>query len=252
MDSIFITGGALGIGEACVAKFCLEGYKVTFLDKDEKAGQALASKLDPDSVLFVGGSTTDKEDIARALQLGKEKFGGFSALFCNAGVHKSNTVLSITDEELYDHININIIGTVNTLRLAVPYLIDNGKGAVVINASDQSVIGKAHSFSYGLTKGALGQIAKSLAIDLAPYNIRVTAVCPGTIHTPLVDKIFDRVCQGDPVKIKEELAAEDALFLRGSMGRPEEVAELVYFLASDKASFITGSLHLIDGGLCCS
>lgn len=100
-----------------------------------------------------------------------------------------------------------------------------------------------------MTKGALGQITRSLSIDLGPKNIRVNAVCAGTIHTPLVDTLFDKFARVEGKSIEEYWKDENALYARGKAGEPEEVAELVYFLASDKASFCTGGHYLIDGGL---
>ena len=173
------------------------------------------------------------------------------AVFSNAGIHRSNTLLDISDEELDMILQINIIGTVNTLQEAVPAIIARGGGAVVINASDQCLVGKARSFAYGMTKGALGQITRSLAIDLGRQGVRVNAVCPGTIHTPLVDGVFARCSarDGGLRSVEEYMAEEDALFIRGRMGQAGEVAGLVYFLASDEASFCTGGLYPVDGGL---
>ena len=137
----------------------------------------------------------------------------------------------------------------NTLREAIPPIIEAGGGSIVINASDQWFVGKPHSFAYGLTKGALGQITRSLAIDLGPQNIRVNAVCAGTIRTPLVDNLFVKFAEENHCSVEEYWRKENVLYMRGSAGRPEEVAEVVYFLASDASSFCTGSHYLVDGGL---
>ena len=248
--TIFITGGATGIGAACVRKFIAEGWNVAFLDINASAAACLTDELKvPDSLLFIEGSTRSREDIARAVDAAVTHFGGLDSVFANAGIHRSNTLLDISDEELDLMIQTNIYGTVNTLREAVPQIIKSGGGSVVINASDQWFVGKAHSFAYGLTKGALGQITRSLSIDLGPYNIRVNAVCAGTIRTPLVDNVFARLSAKEKKSIDEYWKEENALFARGRVGEPEEVAELVYFLASEKSSFCTGGHYLIDGGL---
>lgn len=249
-NTIFITGGTLGIGKASVIKFLQNDYNVVFMDINADQAQKLLEEVnDPDHLLFVKGDVKSKEDLNNALSLGASKFGGFNAVFANAGIHRKNTLLNISDEELDLVINTNIYGTVRTLQAAVPYLIKAGGGAVVISASDQSYIGKAESFAYGLSKGALGQIAKSLAIDLAKYNIRVNAICPGTIYTPLVDNLFNRLSEKLNVSKDELIAEENALYCRGRMGEASEVANLVYFLASDEASFCTGGNYLVDGGL---
>lgn len=123
-------------------------------------------------------------------------------------------------------------------------------GSVVINASDQCYVGKPNSFGYGLTKGAIGQITRSLAIDLGPKGIRVNAVCAATIRTPLTEKPFQSfadITHNGAVTAYWE--AEAAMYPLGRVGEAHEVAELMYFLASDAASFMTGGLYLVDGGL---
>ena len=122
-------------------------------------------------------------------QIPREEVVWLDSVVANAGIHRCNTMLDISEEELDLMIDTNIKGTVHTLRAAVPCLLERG-GSVVINASDQCYVGKPNSFGYGLTKGALGQITKSLAIDLGPKGVRVNAVCAGTIRTPLTEKLF--------------------------------------------------------------
>jgi len=248
--TVFITGGATGIGAASVRKFIGEGWNVGFMDINSAEAEKLVAELGvPGRLLFVEGDTRRRGDINRAVTATAGKFGGLDCVFANAGIHRRNTLLDVEDEELDLVIDTNIYGTVNTLREAVPHIIKAGGGSVVINASDQWYVGKAHTFAYGLTKGALGQITRSLSIDLGPYGIRVNAVCPGTIHTPLVDNLFEKFSKTDNKTIEEYWKEENALYARGSAGRPEEVAEMVFFLASDKSSFCTGGHYLVDGGL---
>ena len=242
--TIFITGGASGIGAATVSKFISEGWNVLFTDIHDPAVTDQRSR-------FVRADSSKKAELERAALIAEQEFGGIDALFCNSGIHRRNTVLDITQEELDLVIQTNIYGTVYTLQAVLPYIIKRGGGAVVLNSSDQFFVGKAHSFAYGMTKGAIGQIARSLAIDLGPKNIRVNAICPGTIHTPLVDNLFAKFSKQDNKNIEQYWQEENALFARGQAGKPEEVAEMVYFLISDKASFCTGGHYLIDGGLVC-
>ncbi|MCM1067830.1 MAG: SDR family oxidoreductase [Muribaculaceae bacterium] len=251
MKTIFITGGSTGIGAACVRKFIAEGWQVGFMDINTAEAESLCLELASagNRLLFTEGNTRSRSDIHRAIEATVERFGGLDSVFANAGIHRRNTLLDISDEELDLMIDTNIYGTVNTLREAVPHIIAGGGGSVVINASDQVFVGKAHSFGYGLTKGALGQITRSLSIDLGPKGVRVNAICAGTIHTPLVDKLFERFSAIDNKTVDEYWEEENALFARGHAGTPEEVAEMVLFLASDKSSFCTGGHYLIDGGL---
>lgn len=196
------------------------------------------------------GNTRSRENLKRAVAAAVERYGELDCVVANAGIHRCNQMLTISDEELELMIDTNIKGTVRTLQEAVPSILRKGGGSVVINASDQSYIGKANSFGYGLTKGALGQITKSLAIDLGPKNVRVNAVCAATIRTPLAINLFQKFADithnGDASAYWE---AEAKLYPLGRVGEPHEVAELIHFLASDAASFITGGLYLIDGGL---
>ncbi|MDE5684843.1 MAG: SDR family oxidoreductase [Muribaculaceae bacterium] len=245
--TVFITGGAAGIGAAAVRKFAAEGWNVVFMDLDETGGPALEAEVR--GSVFVKGDTKKRSDIEAAVAEAKNRFGGLDSVFANAGIHRKNTLLDITDEELDLVIRTNLYGTVNTLRAAVPEIIAGGGGSVVLMASDQSFIGKTASFAYGLTKGAIGQMTKSLALDLADKGVQVNAVCPGTIRTPLVENLFERLSGRTGKPVEEYFAEEGALFPVGRVGYPEEVAELVYFLASGKSPFITGALMPVDGGI---
>ncbi len=250
--TVFITGGSTGIGAASVKKFITEGWNVAFADINKEAALALAKEIGkPDRLLFSIADTRDREAVKNAVEAAVERFGGLDSVFANAGIHRRNTLLDITDDELDLMIQTNIYGTFNTLRVAVPHLINAGGGTIVINASDQWFIGKAKSFGYGLTKGALGQITRGLSIDLGEYGIRVNAVCAGTVRTPLVENLFRRLEAADPehVSAKRLWAEENALYPRGRVGEPSEIAEVVYFLASDASSFCTGGHFLADGGL---
>ena len=249
-STIFITGGSTGIGRAAVERFVAEDWNVAFLDIDtEKAAELLQNLGCDDRVLFVEGDTRSRDDIKKAVEATEARFGGIDALFANAGIHRNNQILTITDEELHRIVDINLFGTVHTLQAVVPAIIRRGGGSVVINCSDQWFIGKPNSFAYGMTKGALGQITRSLSIDLAKHNIRVNAICPGSIDTPLLEGALRRSSEANNVSYDELYQAENDLYDRGRMGKPEEVANLVYFLASGQSTFITGAHYAIDGGL---
>ena len=250
MKTVFITGGATGIGAASVTKFIAEGWNVAFMDINTADSLKLVGQInEPDRLLFAEGSTRDRNHIHDAVERTIARFGQINSVVANAGIHRRNTLLDISDEELDLVIETNIYGTVNTLRETVPHIIAAGGGSVVINASDQWFVGKPHSFAYGLTKGALGQITRSLAIDLGPQGVRVNAVCPGTIRTPLVDSLFEKYSRLENRPVEDYWREENAMYARGRVGEPAEVAEMIYFLASDASSFCTGGHYLIDGGL---
>ncbi|ELW4939076.1 SDR family oxidoreductase, partial [Campylobacter coli] len=126
-------GGSTGIGNACVHKFHNEGYKVAFMDINQEEGQKIANNLK--DVLFIAGDTKNKEDIKNAVARALEKFGNFDVISLNAGIHRCNTILDISDEELDLIIQTNIYGYVNTMRIAIPHMKKEG-GSIVINASD--------------------------------------------------------------------------------------------------------------------
>lgn len=250
IKTLFITGGSTGIGAASVLKFINQGWNVGFMDINVPAAEELQKRVhEPERLLFCEGNTRHRADIRRAVEATVTRFGRLDSVVANAGIHRCNTLLDIADEELDLMVQTNIYGTVNTLREAVPHIIRSGGGSVVINASDQWFVGKPNSFAYGMTKGALGQITRSLAIDLGSQGIRVNAVCAGTIRTPLVDNLFQSFADVNHCSIEDYWAEENKLYARGSAGEPAEVAEMIYFLASDTSSFCTGGHYLVDGGL---
>lgn len=240
---VFVTGGSTGIGSAAVRAFVRDGRPVAFLDSNEPAGRALAAELGK-RVLYVSGDVRERGDLKRAADAAESRFGPLGAVFANAGIHRFNSVLDVTDAALEELLSINLLGTIATVRETAPRLVAAGGGAIVLMASDQALIGKRNSFAYGLSKGAVGQMAKSMALDLGPKGVRVNAVCPGTIRTPLTEAIFERM--EDPDAAWE---AEGETYPLGRVGSAEEVAEVVCFLASERARFVTGALWPVDGGL---
>ena len=249
MKVAFITGGATGIGRATADKFVQEGIKVGLFDINETEGLQAQSEHGQEKLIFLKGDVTRLSDVREAIAMTVERFGKLDILFTCAGIHRSNTVLDV-DEETWDLVmNINLKGTLYTLMEGAPRLVENGGGSIILMASDQSLIGKTNSLVYGATKGAIGQMTKSISLDLGPKNIRVNAVCPGSIRTPLSMDVFNRYAKKLNVPVEELWAKEAAQYSLRRIGKPEEVADVVYFLASDQSSFVTGSLYSVDGGL---
>lgn len=247
MNTILITGAATGIGAATARYFAAKGWQVALLDFNKAAGEALASEIGPHTAFFEA-DVRSAEAMHSATNAAAAHFGGINALFANAGIHRRASMLDTTEEEFDLVVRTNIYGTYHALHAAVPHIIEAGGGAVVLCSSDQAFIGKANSFAYGLTKGALAQMTKSLAIDLAPKGIRVNAVCPGTVRTPLVQHLFERLEAQGVASVEQLWEEENHDFLLGRVAEPEEVADAVYFLVAD-ATFTTGSLLPVDGGI---
>ena len=236
-----VTGGSLGIGFAVCKLFSENGYHVINLDIrdfEQVLPNAIWKPCDVSVVSNIEAAVN--EVIASHHRI--------DALVCNAGIHVSATIED-TDEALLDKVlNLNVKGAYGAIKSCLPTMKEQGSGAIVVMGSDQSFIGKRNSFAYGVSKGALASMAKTTALDYAPYNIRVNAVCPGTIETPLFHNAIDNYVARSGADKNEVVAEEAAAQPIGRLGQPEDVAELTYFLCSNKASFITGSLYAVDGG----
>ena len=232
-----VTGGSKGIGRAVVKRFLNNGYQVHNLDL-EPADLGTWHHCDVSDVSAV------KTVIAKIASNGK----CIDVLVSNAGRHLSATIED-TDEATFDSLfALNVKGAYAAIQSVLPSMKAQQNGVIILIASDQAIIAKNNSFAYNLTKHALASMAKTTALDYAQFNIRTNAVCPGTIETPLFHNAIDAYCARSGADKATIVAEEGALQPLGRLGQADEVAALVTFLASDDASFITGSLQTIDGG----
>lgn len=244
--TVFITGGSTGIGAATVTKFITTGWQVAFMDINVEAARKLQRRLASPNLVFIEGNTCNRADIRVAVETLIKRFGQLDCIVANASIHRFNTLLNIKDEELDLMIQTNIYGTINTLREAIPYLLRNEGGSIVINASDQCMISKTNSFAYGLTMGAVGQIARSLAIDLGPKKVRVNAVCAGTVHTSLADNLFRSFTESNHCYTDDYWQQDNTLNPVNHADEVSKIAEKIYFLASDVSGFSFGCLRNKD------
>ncbi|MDG1750276.1 MAG: SDR family NAD(P)-dependent oxidoreductase [Thalassotalea sp.] len=231
-----VTGGSSGIGLSIVKLFLANHYRVFNLDLTPcEFGE------------FKLCDVTNSKQVTEIIDEISAEFP-IDVFISNAGIHFSGSIENTSEAEFDNVFNINVKGAYSAIKAVLPTMKKNNNGAIILMSSEQALVAKHNSFAYNLSKAALASIAKTTALDYAKYNIRANAVCPGTIETPLYHQAIDNYCQrsgADKNNVHEEEAALQPL---NRLGQPEEVAELVLFLASDKAKFITGSLQVIDGG----
>ncbi|HMQ11522.1 MAG TPA: SDR family oxidoreductase [Oligoflexia bacterium] len=241
--TIVISGGASGIGFATALLFAKNDYTVYILDKN-KPNQKI------NNIEFLSCDVADYDQVNSLISRIIQKTKTIDALFANAGMHFYATVEETKQSDLELLIDVNIKGIFNLLKAVMPIMKKQNQGAIVITGSDQSLVGKKNSAAYGLSKAAIAQLAKSSALDYAKWNVRVNCVCPGAIKTALYDEAIKAYAEKNLLEIEatENKVRSNIPMMR--IGKPEEVAELVYFLCSEKASYITGASISIDGGYC--
>jgi NAD(P)-dependent dehydrogenase (short-subunit alcohol dehydrogenase family) len=252
MDKVaIITGATSGIGKATALLFAEEGAGLVLTGRRAEFGRRLENAIHEagghTGCVFVEADHTRAEDCSRVVERTLVEFGRVDILFNNAGIVTSGTAETTTDEVWNATFAINVTADWRMSKLVLPYMRRQGKGVIVNNGSDWSVVAGQDAFPYIMSKGALAMLTKSMALDYARENIRVNAVCPGDT---LVDRwlesgYFER---SQPLSMEEAMQESSAYIPMGRFGRPEEIAKAVLFLASDDSSFVTGHLLLVDGG----
>jgi NAD(P)-dependent dehydrogenase (short-subunit alcohol dehydrogenase family) len=237
-----ISGATTGIGRATLELLRNEGSVVYNLDN------APSAQPDP---YFINCDVSNRLDVEQAIKTIFDKEKRIDFLFSNAGRHLFATMEDTSYEQLEALVGINVMGTFYLLKTVIPLMKQQQKGSIVLMGSDQCFVGKGSSSVYGMTKGAIGQLTKSTAIDYAPFNIRVNCVCPGTINTPLLDNAVKQFVNQSGEEPSAVYAALDTAQPLGRIGKPVEIANTVRFLFSNDSSFITGALIAADGGYTC-
>ena len=247
INTVVVTGGAKGIGLGCTLKFLSDGVTVVCADLDESALQQLSNSHPSNE--FIGR----KVDVSSEIQIKElaeevsRNFGKIDALVNCAGIQTYGTVTE-TSEELWDKtFNVNVKSMFLTAKHFVPLLKANGKGAIVNISSVQSLVSQKGVVAYSASKGAINALTRALAIDLAEFQIRANAVLPGSVDTPMLRNAAE-LFKGD--KSVDQIVADWGKgHPLGRVAKPSEIGELVSFLCSDSATFITGGSYVIDGGL---
>jgi NAD(P)-dependent dehydrogenase (short-subunit alcohol dehydrogenase family) len=236
---ILVTGAARGLGLACATRFIAEGAKVMLADVLTEEGEAAATALGPNAA-FIACDVSDRARIEAAIDATVERWGGIDVLVNNAGIAPRGDILT-TDPALFDRvIAINLTAAFHGIQLAAPHMIKGGRGVVINMSSVNAVMTIPTLIAYNVAKGGLNQLTKNTAIALAPHNIRVVGIGPGTILTELARNA-----------VLTDEASRRMIMSRTPMGRagePEEIAAIAAFLASDDASYITGETIYADGG----
>ena len=238
---VVVTGGAKGIGGACVKAFTKGGAKVCILDIDQ-AGQEFADTLGDDT-FFIHCDVSKEDEVKTAFKKIEKKLGAVEVLVNNAGIQRYSTVTETSEEEWDLVMNVNLKSAFLCSKYAIPMMVNNKKGCVINVASVQSFISQKNVAPYTTSKTALLGLTRSIAVDYAP-NIRSVAVCPGTVDTPMFRSSIQE--SPNPDEVLEEC---NEMHLVKRICSSEEVGELITYLASDKAGFITGQAIRIDGGL---
>lgn len=242
---VVITGAASGIGRATAHAFARDGALVALLDNASERLESVQAELPGNGHLAIETDVASPAAVARAFAQIREKFGHLDVLVNNAGINPTAPSSVEIDEALYDRVmDVNVKGLFFCTQAAMPLLRDAAGAAIVNMASVSGMIGWGGTSVYSASKGAVIGLTRFHAAELAPRGIRVNAVCPGSIRTPMVEAVFANVPDADAA-----WASTAALHPLGRVGTADEVADAIMYLASAKSSFVTGTCLVIDGGL---
>ena len=242
---VLITGGSMGLGKASALLLAKEGAKVVITGRTEKTLKEVVdeAKKEDLEIEYIVSDVSNEEDCKAAIDYTINKYGRIDILFNNAGfLHLATT--HETPTEIWDKtFDINVKGTYLMSKYTIPHMLEQGKGCIVNNSSVLGLKAVPGVVAYNSSKGAVTQLTRSMALEYADKGIRVNAICPGTIVTPLIEGLFDSM---------EDRNAAEELFKSfhpiGRLGKPEEIAHAVSFLCDDNVEFMTGNMLSVDGG----
>ena len=246
---VIITGGALGIGQATAWEFAKEGAMVTIADVNREAGEATVAEVEclGGEGLLLEADVSDSSDCRRVVEATVERYGGVDILFNNVGIQPPASYVNVEDtpETLWDRIiGVNLKSCFLMSKYAIPEMRKRGGGVIINTASVQGLQSQPLVPPYAASKGGILSLTRQMSLDYAKDNIRVLAVCPGSIDTPML-RTAAGVGGGDPDEVVSQWGAAHPI---GRVGTGQDIANAVLFLASDKASFMTGENVNVDGG----
>lgn len=240
--TILVTGAAMGIGRAVAEVLHGEGHRLVLFDRDAEALEKTAAAIGGETVTLAG-SVAEPEPCAAAVELAVSRFGGLDAVSHNAGIQRYGDVVTTTDALWDEVMSVNLKGAFNVARAAMPELRKH-KGVIVLMASVQGFAGQKGALAYVVSKHGLVGLVTAMAMDEAEHGVRVLGVAPGSVDTPMLRWAIG--LDPNPEALNREV---DAMHPIGRRGQPVEIANVVAFLLSDKAAFMTGETVRVDGGL---
>jgi NAD(P)-dependent dehydrogenase (short-subunit alcohol dehydrogenase family) len=240
-----ITGGSGGIGRATALLFAREGAAVAIVDLNQQAGEAVAQEISSAGghAIFECADVTHAAECRRAVERTSHEFGSIHILFNNAGIIRRASVVEISEEDWDAVMAVNIKSVFLMSREVIPTMVKAEGGSIINTASGWGLAGGPRAAAYCASKGAVVLLTKAMAIDHGRQNIRVNCICPGDTDTAMLRS--EALQMGEA---EDRFLAESALRPLGRVGRPEEIAQAALYLASDAASFVTGTALVVDGG----
>jgi meso-butanediol dehydrogenase/(S,S)-butanediol dehydrogenase/diacetyl reductase len=241
-----ITGGNSGIGRASARLFGREGAKVAIGARNEQTGMSIVEEIKGDrfgDAIFIKTDVARPEDVENLINRTMEHFGRVDILYGNSGIFPPGSAPATSIETWRSTIDINLGGQFYLAKYGIPALIKSNGKVIIFTASELGTVGITEGVAYCASKGGIINMTRAIAIDCAPYKIRVNCLAPGPVETPL---LRDWIDGADDPKALEEAQTKPVLLKR--FGNPKEIAEIALFLASDASSFMTGSLVIADGG----
>lgn len=232
-----ITGGAGGIGLAAVKRFLEEGAKVAIVDYDKQQGEKMEAELG-ENVAFFAVDVSKLAEVKEMVEQVVDRFGKIDILINNAGITRDATLVRMSEEDFEKVIQINLNGVYYCTQAVAPHMIAQGSGKIISTSSVSGVYGNFGQTNYAATKAAIIGMTKTWAKELGRKGINVNAVAPGFTATPMVEKM--------PEKVLQQMEGITSL---QRLGKPEDIANAYLFLASDEASYITGHVLQVDGGI---